>query len=87
MKRILLLALLLSLACQYPRDPLAARVESSVRKLEWVEDAAVRLREEGHVYCGEVFVVPRHGANLLSATEKVHELATGLDWRLHMISR
>jgi cation diffusion facilitator family transporter len=69
------------------RDPLAARVESSVRKLEWVEDAAVRLREEGHVYCGEVFVVPRHGANLLSATEKVHELATGLDWRLHMISR
>ena len=65
------------------RDPLPARVESSIRKLSWVADAAVRLREEGHTYCGEIFVVPKTSADLLAATEKVEQLATGLDWRLH----
>ena len=65
-------------------DPLTARLETEVERLSWVRQARARLREEGHVYFGEVFVVPRHGtASLLERVEEAHDLIRRLDWRLH----
>ncbi len=52
-----------------------------------VDDAAVRLREEGHVYFGEAFVTPKDGTRLLP--EKIADAIRGaktLDWRLHDFS-
>jgi cation diffusion facilitator family transporter len=64
-------------------DPLPARVEAAVRSLPWVKEARVRLREEGHVYFGEVFVVPSTQRDLLRNIERAHEEIRAMDWRLH----
>jgi cation diffusion facilitator family transporter len=64
-------------------DPLPARVETEMRKLGWVRDVRARLREEGHVYFGEVYVVPADDTNLVDRIEKARERLESLDWRLH----
>ena len=69
---------------QSAADPLPTRVQHWLEKLDWVEAAEVRLREEGHVYFGEAFVTPRDGTRLLP--EKIADAIRGaktLDWRLH----
>jgi cation diffusion facilitator family transporter len=65
-------------------DPLPARVETEMKRLGWVRDARARLREQGHVYFGEVFVVPRDGtSDLVDRIEDAHRRLLALDWRLH----
>jgi len=64
-------------------DPLPARVENELRKLVWVKEARARLREEGHVYFGEVFVVPSTEQNLLGNIDRARQGLHDLDWRLH----
>ncbi|HEX8568451.1 MAG TPA: cation diffusion facilitator family transporter [Caulobacteraceae bacterium] len=69
---------------QSAADPLPTRVQHWLEKLDWVEAAEVRLREEGHVYFGEAFVTPKDGTRLLP--EKIAAAIRGakaLDWRLH----
>jgi cation diffusion facilitator family transporter len=57
-----------------------------VREFEWVEEVGVRLREEGHVMCGDVVVVPRDEADLLDRREAILRALRDLDWRLHDVS-
>jgi cation diffusion facilitator family transporter len=64
-------------------DPLPARVENELRNLPWVRDAKARLREEGHVYFGEIFVIPATDRGLMDNIERAHEEIRALDWRLH----
>jgi divalent metal cation (Fe/Co/Zn/Cd) transporter len=64
-------------------DPLPARVENEIRGLSWVRDAKARLREEGHVYFGEVLVIPSTQRGLLDNVEEAHHRIRALDWRLH----
>jgi divalent metal cation (Fe/Co/Zn/Cd) transporter len=66
-------------------DPLPARVENELRGMSWVRDARARLREEGHVYFGEIFVIPTSQQGLLENIERAHERLRALDWRLHDI--
>ena len=66
-------------------DPLPARVETEIGKLPWVGQVKARLREEGHVYFGEVHVVPSTERDLLSNIERAHEQLRQMDWRLHDI--
>ncbi len=67
-------------------DPLPRRVRAWLLEQDWIERAAVRMREEGHVCYGEAYVVPRNGrvdvAQLSETTRNLHEL----DWRLHEIA-
>jgi cation diffusion facilitator family transporter len=64
-------------------DPLTARLATELERLEWVKEAKVRLREAGHVFFGEAFVVPADERELVSRIEAATELAYALDWRLH----
>jgi cation diffusion facilitator family transporter len=64
-------------------DPLQARVENELRGLAWVGAARARLREEGHVYFGEVIVVPSTEQNLLGHIDAANRRLHALDWRLH----
>jgi cation diffusion facilitator family transporter len=68
-------------------EPLPKRLRDEVRQLEWVKDAAVRLREHGHTVTGEVFVVPRRewlsAEQLLEETERTAAQLQRADWRLH----
>jgi hypothetical protein len=60
----------------------AERVEERLRQLDWVDDARVRLREEGTVFFAEVFVVPRDGEVAVGDIVKIQELARSVDDQL-----
>lgn len=64
-------------------DPLPERLSTAARKLPWVRDARVRMREEGHVFYGEVFVVPRDARNLLTRIRDAERELMQIDWRLY----
>lgn len=65
------------------RDPLPARVETEMGKLSWVAEVRARFREEGHVYFGEVFVVPVGGRVGAADLDEATRMVRGLDWRLY----
>jgi cation diffusion facilitator family transporter len=67
-------------------DELPARIRSAAEELPWVAKAAVRLREQGHVINGEVFVVPRSEVGLVSQIERASEELARLDWRIHSLT-
>lgn len=67
------------------RDPLPARLETEMKKLGWVREAKARLREEGHVYFGEVFIVPEGNVDLPARLDEASHMLAGLDWRLYDI--
>ena len=64
-------------------DPLPARIETELERLSWVKDARVRLREEGHVYFGEAFVIPTDDERLTARIAEASDRMKALDWRLH----
>lgn len=64
-------------------DPLPARIQTELEKLAWVKEARVRLREEGHVYFGEAFVIPSDESGITERLAEATGLMKRLDWRLH----
>jgi len=65
-------------------EPLVDQVRDLLEQLEWVEQAEVRLREKGHIFMGEAFVVPRRGTDdLVGRLARAVEQARALDWRIH----
>ncbi|HYZ47124.1 MAG TPA: cation transporter [Actinomycetota bacterium] len=66
-------------------DPLPQRVANEMRTFDWVRDVRVRMREEGHVYFGEVFVEAASDDDLPRRIERARQHLKALDWRLHDI--
>jgi divalent metal cation (Fe/Co/Zn/Cd) transporter len=64
-------------------DPLPEKLTRALEELDWVERAAVRLREEGHVLAGEAFVVPRGRGDCTAKIEEAVAKLKELDWRLY----
>ncbi|HET9947875.1 MAG TPA: cation diffusion facilitator family transporter [Longimicrobiales bacterium] len=60
-----------------------ARVEEALGRLAWVERAEVRLREEGHVFAGEAWILARSTAGLAAKIEEARQAARMVDWRVH----
>ncbi|GMA40379.1 cation diffusion facilitator family transporter [Mobilicoccus caccae] len=63
--------------------PVIARVEQLVGRADWVEDVGVRIRDQGHLFHTEVFVVPRERVARLEQLERMREEIVALDWKLH----
>jgi cation diffusion facilitator family transporter len=59
------------------------RVRSAVQALPWVQDVEVRMREEGHVFSGELFVKISDCRDLGARRHEVQRVATAVDWRVH----
>ncbi len=62
------------------------RVGSYVEGLPWVSEAQVRLREQGHILTGQVYVAPRGDvpdlpARIADAMRHIDDM----DWRLHEV--
>jgi cation diffusion facilitator family transporter len=64
-------------------DPLPLWIKNELLLLDWVKDAEVRLREGGHVFVGEAFVVPVDNDDLVGRLERANRHLLDLDWRLH----
>ena len=58
-------------------------VRSALLSLPWVSDAEVRLREEGHVLAGELFLSASSCASLAEKIEHARRAARSVDWRVH----
>ncbi|GAA1491305.1 cation transporter [Brachybacterium sacelli] len=66
--------------------PLTLEIEQRAAETPWVRDVAARVRDEGHVFHAEVFVVPHPGS--APTTEDFAELrdrVDELDWKVHDI--
>ena len=63
-------------------DPLPARAETELERLDWVEEAIARMREEGHIFDGEIFVVPSSEQGLIAKLEEAQRVVKKLDWRV-----
>lgn len=61
------------------------KLERELEKLRWVQRAGVRLREEGHVLCGEAFVVPQSENNLTRHLQEASQLLQETDWRVQEV--
>lgn len=67
--------------------PLLTRLTELALDQPWVEDAWIRLREEGHVFVGEMLVVPRPDTDdLVRRLEGLGRLLREADWRMHDIA-
>ena len=67
-------------------DDAPDRLRARIRELSWVDDVDVRLREEGHVFTGEVYVVPKGEVDeLVAKLEEVADIARTVDWRIYDI--
>ena len=65
--------------------PLAAEIVETLRAMPWVDDAAVRMRDEGHVFHVEAFVVPRRPRVSLRQIDQASERIANLDWKVQDI--
>ncbi|MCW4386643.1 cation diffusion facilitator family transporter [Salinibacterium sp. SYSU T00001] len=66
--------------------PVAGEVQDYLRGLAWVKDAGVRVRDEGHVFHVEAFIVPRFGrAPSLKHLSEAREACAAMDWRVQDI--
>lgn len=64
--------------------PLTHEVEDAAAQETWVAEASARVRDQGHVFHAEVFVVPRPGAEpgavqIAALRDRLH----ALDWKMH----
>lgn len=62
--------------------PLAREIVMTLRSLPWVADAAVRMRDEGHVFHVEAFVKPRRSRITLRQVEQASNRIVDLDWKV-----
>jgi divalent metal cation (Fe/Co/Zn/Cd) transporter len=63
--------------------PLARKLDTYLRGLPWTEDARSRIRDEGHVFHVESFVVPAEGTMpTLAQLEAAREACIAMDWKV-----
>ncbi|MCG7309433.1 cation diffusion facilitator family transporter [Brachybacterium sp. ACRRE] len=64
--------------------PLIGDIEQKAREADWVADAVSRVRDEGHVFHAEVFVVPAEGAEVTGKRcEELRRALRDVDWKVH----
>ncbi len=64
------------------RSPVPEQVRVAVAALPWVADVQVRLREEGDLLAGELFVTARDGGAPASRLQEARKAAASVDWRI-----
>jgi len=67
-------------------DTVVEEMRRELERLEWVEKARVRLREDGDVLTGEAFVVPRDENELMRHVAEATEVVNSHEWRLHDVN-
>lgn len=60
-----------------------SRITDFLEGQEWIKDFRLRLREEGEVFLGEVYVIPNDKEDLMENIEKCVIGLKDLDWKVH----
>jgi divalent metal cation (Fe/Co/Zn/Cd) transporter len=63
-------------------EPLIGEILRAVNALPWVRESALRMRDMGHVFHVEVFVVPRRARVSVERIERARSGVVELDWRV-----
>ena len=58
------------------------RLREALQGLPWIVECDLRLREEGHVFAGEVFVVVTDTDDMPAKLEEARRVANAVDWRV-----
>jgi hypothetical protein len=67
-------------------EHLPDEIRDRLKDMDWIADAQVRMGEEGHIFLGEAFVVPKPGtADLVRRLGQAVDEMKALDWRVHDI--
>ena len=64
------------------RSAVPEQVRQALLQLPWVSEADLRMREEGHVFVGEVFLVVTDMDDLPGKLERARSAAHEVDWRV-----
>ena len=64
-------------------DPLTDELRERLCQVGWVKAVDVRLREEGQVLAGEIFVVPKDETDLVAKLAALKERALDSHWRIY----
>jgi divalent metal cation (Fe/Co/Zn/Cd) transporter len=67
-------------------DPLPERLARHLAALDWVESVEVRMREAGHVFIGEAYVVPKSEERLVERVAELSARAKAFDWRVQELA-
>jgi hypothetical protein len=63
--------------------PLGRQLDEYLRSLDWAEDAKSRIRDEGHVFHVESFVVPAGKVTpSLEQLEAARDACVAMDWKV-----
>ncbi|MEX2494955.1 MAG: cation diffusion facilitator family transporter [Woeseia sp.] len=65
---------------------LVETMEDALGKLKWVRAAKIRLRENGHVFFGEIAIEPIDEAEPLKRIEHAEKEVYALDWRIRHVA-
>lgn len=66
--------------------PVTTQIDEYLRSLTWTEDVGSRVRDQGHVFHVEAFVVPKNGRTpTLTQLMEAREGCIDLDWKVHDI--
>ena len=66
--------------------PLPGQLDHALRRLPWVNDVELRMRESGHIFLGEVYIVPTDDRDALKRIQEARRVAFDLDWRIHELA-
>lgn len=62
--------------------PLAHEIVEHLRGQRWIEDAAVRIRDQGQVFHVEAFVVPRRHRVSVTKIDEISESIARMNWKV-----
>ncbi|MDP1604236.1 MAG: cation transporter [Legionella sp.] len=66
-------------------DPLIGEVRSMIKREKWVESVNLRFRDEGHIFFGDIFIIPKKEEISTETIQKLHDKIKDYHWRLHDI--
>lgn len=64
-------------------DPIFEKIKKEIEKEDWVKEADVRFRQEGHVYFGEAFIVPEKEESLKDKIDVLKKRLLETSWRVY----
>lgn len=63
-------------------EPLAADIVQHLRAQPWIQDAAVRMRDQGQVFHVEAFIIPKKKRITTEQINDISQSTSELDWKV-----